>query len=120
MVAGLDILGVALAVLSFAWPSGPLIDSLTAFDNKIDDVQNVLRAAGDVSVLADNLPFTVESQHLAVPPPPDFVSDEVELVSVLHGLSDLNFGGTVCRSGGVPRLVWQVDPNEGIDKFYLL
>jgi hypothetical protein len=125
VVAGLERLDVALAVLSFTWPSGPPIDSLTAFDNKIDDVQTVLRAACNVSVLADNLPFTVEpsviwSQHLALPPPPGFVGDEVELVTVLHGLSDLNFGGNVCRSGVVPCLVWQVDPNEGIDKFYLL
>lgn len=65
-------------------------------------------------------PLVIWSQHLALPPSSEFVGDEDELVTVLHELSDLNFGGNVCTSGGVPRLVWQVDPNEGIDRFYLL
>lgn len=65
-------------------------------------------------------PLVIWSQHLALPPSSEFVGDEDELVTVLHELSDLNFGGNVCTSGGVPRLVWQEDPNEGIDRFYLL
>jgi hypothetical protein len=50
----------------------------------------------------------------------DFVGDEAELVTLLLEFSDLNSGGNVCRSEGMPHLVWQVDPNEGTDRLYLL